>query len=81
MQVTGVDSSGDFAITSNFVQLRSGGVVHGAYVDLPVMRQASVIRVDVQSIITNPMSGNYRLASLTEMEIFVEGDHVYDRLV
>ena len=79
LQVTGMHNAGDFPITANYVQPRRSGIIPGAYVELPVMRPAVAIRLDVQTMGTLPRF--YNLASLTEVEVFVRGEHVYDRLV
>jgi len=67
--VTGYDTAGEFEITSEYVKLPSQ-TVQGSFIELPVMRDAIKIEFSLQSP---------TYATLSQLEIFVGGENVFDR--
>ena len=62
-------------VTSEYVDM-SNGCIQGSYVDMPVRRNATKIYVELNHHrVSNTGSG------LSELEIFVEGKEVWERLV
>ncbi|KAK2190041.1 hypothetical protein NP493_91g04042, partial [Ridgeia piscesae] len=68
-KVTGYDTAGEFEITSEYVKLPSQ-TVQGSFIELPVMRDAIKIEFSLQSP---------TYATLSQLEIFVGGENVFDR--
>ena len=59
-------------VTRDYVRLYNG-CRQGSYVDMPVRRNASKVFVELNANLSTSKSG------LTELEIFVEGEEVWDR--
>ena len=74
LQVTTNDGINDMRVTSNYVEI-SNGCIQGSYVDMPVRRNATKIFVELNHPTSNTNTG------LSELEIFIEGKEVWDRLV
>jgi len=72
LQVKTNDGTSDVPVTSGYVQM-SNGCIQGSYVDMPVRRNATKIFVELNR------EGSY--AGLSELEIFIEGREVWERLV
>ena len=60
-------------MTSNYIRM-SSGCIRGSYVDLPVRRLARGMFVWLSATSSNLYAG------LQELEIFVDGKHVWERL-
>lgn len=72
LQVKTNDGTGDVPVTSSYVQM-SNGCIQGSYVDMPVRRNVTKIFVELNR------DGSY--VGLSELEIFVEGKEIWERLV
>ena len=72
LQVKTNDGTSDVSVTSSFVQM-SNGCIQGSYVDMPVRRNATKVFVELNR------DGSY--VGLSELEIFIEGKEIWERLV
>ena len=66
------DGTSDVLVTSSYVQM-SNGCIQGSYVDMPVRRNATKIFLELNR------DGSY--VGLSELEIFIEGKEIWERLV
>ena len=74
--MTGSNGGVSYPVTSSYVAIKEGGVIQGSYLYLPVMQEADQITVDIRSIHSSTWCG---FASLTELEIYVNGKADIDR--
>ena len=74
LQVRTNDGTSDVPVTSSYVQM-SNGCIQGSYVDMPVRRNATKIFVELNR------EESYAKTGLSELEIFIEGQEVWERLV
>lgn len=75
--MTGYNGASSFVVTTNYVTPRSP-VIQGSYLELPIMQTATKFEFLVVSTHWSQSSCSYR-ASLTEIEVFADGQNIYDR--
>ena len=80
-QISGRAGGTIFPITTNYVERPINRFTQGSYVEIPMMRHADQILVHIKGYTNNaycPYS-SYTTASLSEIEIYVNGAVISDR--